>query len=377
MKSLKEIESSFWRQAGFKYRLLDKILILKRLAEIPYVLMQSSRRFKSETGKSSLWQFFSLVGAVLFLKLRAKEYYLYRLDQVSDRIFQQTFIPQACFLRWAWYLNLRSCQKIWWDKLSFFSFCLENKLTTVPILSVYEKGEKRELVPMDASCDVIVKPDNGSCGLGVERWKFHESCYQWDEKRLDSVDFESYLLNLGRQECILLQPCLVNHPEMKGLNNGGLATVRCSTFKNAEGGAEAIMPVLRMPCGVSIVDNFQRDNLVAPIDLDSGKLGPAYRKIDGVVVEVLRHPDTGCVIEGERLPFWRELIALCLDAQKCCKEEQFVGWDVAITLEGPVLIEANLSFGIEAIQVAHSLGLGSTPFINRLDSLLQEPQGKG
>jgi len=169
---------------------------------------------------------------------------------------------------------------------------------------------------------------------------------------------------------MILQPWIKNHPDLVPLTNGNLATLRLITFKDTAGVAVEFKAIFRMPCGTNIVDNFQQGNLVASVDLATGELGQTYSKQDGVLTMTEIHPDTGCVIAGEKLPYWEDIRALCRKAQECCDKEPFVGWDVAITQEGPLLLEANPTFGIEGLQAAHGVGIGESTLTGRMAELM-------
>ena len=54
-----------------------------------------------------------------------------------------------------------------------------------------------------------------------------------------------------------------------------------------------------------------------------------------------KHPITGDIFEGYQLPYWKEVIELVKTSHKAIIGLQSIGWDVAITPSGPVLIEGN------------------------------------
>ena len=45
--------------------------------------------------------------------------------------------------------------------------------------------------------------------------------------------------------------------------------------------------------------------------------------------------------EGFQIPFWKDTIKMVTSAALYSQENKSVGWDIAITEEGPELIEAN------------------------------------
>jgi len=374
MKKARWIEKTFRKKAPLRHAVLNRYFALANVLEIPSAFAKSARQLHDEAGVPFISQISGLLDAVFRCGLRGREYYLYRFDQITDKDCRQSFVSQRRFLQWLGLLNDWLRDEACWDKKSFHSFCESHHLPTPPILAIFENGAKEILADSPLNQEGLVifcKPNNGSCGKGIERWKYSNGSFIRQGRELRPSEFDSYLQQKSMDDSYLLQPRIENHPEVAKLSNGSLATVRFNTFLHQEGVAGEFWPVLRMPCGESIVDNFQADNLVAPVDLQTGRLGRASMRKNGIIVEIEAHPDTGCEINGIALPFWDETRSLCRRAQECCEKEHFVGWDVALTADGPVLVEANASSGIEAMQVAHRQGIESAPVFPIMESLMQ------
>jgi len=62
------------------------------------------------------------------------------------------------------------------------------------------------------------------------------------------------------------------------------------------------------------------------------------------------HPDSGIVFKGYKIPFLKEAVELCLKAHQLLYFNFVIGWDVAITDKGPVIVEANEKPGMNAVQ---------------------------
>lgn len=60
-----------------------------------------------------------------------------------------------------------------------------------------------------------------------------------------------------------------------------------------------------------------------------------------------QHPDSGQPLTGIVVPFFRELRELVIGAHSMFPELRSVGWDVAIAVDGPVIVEGNLDWDAE------------------------------
>jgi hypothetical protein len=105
--------------------------------------------------------------------------------------------------------------------------------------------------------------------------------------------------------------------------------------------------ILKVPVGDNITDNFAMGttgNLIAFGDRDHGVLTGA-RTLDpsgSGLTTIHVHPDTGTRLDGFRIPFWQEALDLAKQAHKSFSEFGFLGWDLALTKDGPKFLEANV-----------------------------------
>ena len=63
------------------------------------------------------------------------------------------------------------------------------------------------------------------------------------------------------------------------------------------------------------------------------------------------HPDTGAQIEGALVPMWEETKDLVLELAGTFPYLNFVAWDILVAPDGPYVIEANTSSGVNIIQM--------------------------
>jgi hypothetical protein len=213
------------------------------------------------------------------------------------------------------------------------------------------------------AADLFVKEAASMCGAGamVFRWDGGRS-WEGMGRMFDGDALVAYLAEQSMQAPLLLQRRLANHPALVDLGPQGLCTVRLVTFRRpVSTNAEVLLAAFRMPQGEDVADNFARGGLACPIDLGTGRLGAAVYKDLGLAhLDVEQHPHTGGAISGRQLPYWQEVIELGLRAHQAFPEYPSVGWDIAITSEGPVLLEANYNWDVVLAQQAGCRPLGAT-----------------
>lgn len=251
------------------------------------------------------------------------------------------------------------------DKAWFAARCRQNGIAAVPV--ILEVREGRAIAVGGGSLvlpgiDLFVKPRRGRGGRNTERWDRQDAgIYKSSQGDLlsRSALLESLKqLSLGRD--YIVQPRVVNHPDMADLSNGALATVRIVTCKDDRGGFEVTNAALRMAVGRNtVVDNFHAGGIASKVDLQSGELGAASDMGVRPRFEWCNHhPDTGAPIRGRKLPFWGEALRLVRQAHAAFPDRVIVGWDVGLLDTGPALIEANIKPDLDIHQRVEREPLG-------------------
>jgi len=146
----------------------------------------------------------------------------------------------------------------------------------------------------------------------------------------------------------VVQERLVNHPDMGRLSDpSGLDTVRVGTMVRRDGDVEVLFATLKLALAGGASDNFlggTTGNGAASADPATGVLGGVVLPAPGGAGFEERddNPVTGARVRGETLPLWDEVRALVLTAAPHLLPSRAIGWDVALTPRGPVLLEANI-----------------------------------
>jgi len=220
--------------------------------------------------------------------------------------------------------------------------------------------------PVLPRADLFVKPSLGRGGSGMQRWSFGDDRWtlEGSGRACSEPELREHLAKSSLADDLLVQPRLVNHPEIADLSNGVLATVRLVTCRDESEGYEPTHAILRMARGTqATVDNYHAGGLAASVDIETGELGAATDMGGNAVTgwcEV--HPDSGARIAGRQLPRWGDTLALARHAHAAFPFCTVVGWDIAITPDGPVVIEGNSSPDVDIMQRPFRAPVGSSRF---------------
>lgn len=155
-------------------------------------------------------------------------------------------------------------------------------------------------------------------------------------------DYCTRVLELEKDTDWLIEEYFEQHPIMASLNPTSVNTIRIWILDRGDQGFQVLAAILRIGRAGMVVDNTSSGGIAAPIDLVSGRLGPARDLLPQY--DVYRtHPDHAAPIEGVMLPYWAEVRELATKALAVFPGLRFAGLDVSIGPSGPVIQELNVS----------------------------------
>jgi hypothetical protein len=139
----------------------------------------------------------------------------------------------------------------------------------------------------------------------------------------------------------LLEEFVEQHADMARLNSTSVNTLRIVTFVR-EGIVHVLARVLKIGAGGD-VDNFSAGGMYTMLDTNGVALYAAFDRHDAIHAV---HPISGTHIVGFRVPRFNEVVDLVSRAALELTDVPYVGWDVAVTSKGPLIIEANYNTGV-------------------------------
>ena len=206
---------------------------------------------------------------------------------------------------------------------------------------------------------LISKPITGMFSKGFA----HLEAYDPATSTLRLADGSQTPLQAFSERClawrhgVLFQELLVSHPRIAAEYGPRLSTLRLIVILE-EGGPRLFRALWKIVGAGNMADNYWRPgNVLARLDPRTGEvercttgLGPQMRVVD-------RHPDTGRLFKGFRVPCYREAVALTLDAARVFAGLNMQAWDIAVTPDGPMPLEVNDIGSLFLPQMADQRGL--------------------
>ncbi len=194
---------------------------------------------------------------------------------------------------------------------------------------------------------IFIKRTYGSYG-GKQVFKLTK------DQLTDNIIFFENLYSEVIKTGFLFQKTVSQHPELNKISSSSLNTIRIDTFIDKEGNAEILSAYLRMSTNNKHVDNISSGGCQVGIWLDSGKMKKeGYSDFTTAGTKVYtEHPITGVIFEGFQIPYFNEVKELVIKTAALMPGLRLVGWDVAVSETGPVLIEGNSDYAVSGNDMA-------------------------
>ncbi len=206
----------------------------------------------------------------------------------------------------------------------------------------------------EKSPTIFVKPVSDFGGTGIERIETD-----------GSTDYQALAERLLASKQFLAEEAVTQHEDMNRLCAGSVNTLRIVTLM-VNGEPHFLYSLLRVGSGNNHVDNISSGGMYTLIGPDGILEFPAFCDKTGLYYDT--HPVTGTAFPGFEVPMFRKAVELCLEAAKVKPGLAYIGWDVAITPDGPILIEGNILPGYDMAQNAkfHPDGKGLLPTVEKI-----------
>lgn len=315
---------------------------------------------------------------IYFIKDKNKKPYLQIVKEVFQLFIKDKKIPKHYFSRAFYhendsfdYRNFMSMntyftilnsknfknpilESILHNKLLFDIFCNKNNIPTATVISYnFDKNIyfNDEVFNIDNSkklkiyflnifkqkkiTKLFLKPIQGEQGNGMFLINIDTSLEEYQE-----IFNEMILTPYLHQEFI------EQHDKVNEIFSKTINTIRLETYIDNKGNIHFLGVYMRFGFGNSIVDNVSAGGLFVPIDIETGRLFDyGYMSKYNFYDKCTEHPDTKVKFKGFNIPDFESVKEVVISATKKLPR-RIIGWDIAITLEGPIIIEGNYYPGI-------------------------------
>lgn len=210
---------------------------------------------------------------------------------------------------------------------------------------------------LSAYRDFVIKPAQGSGGNGIIVIAGRDPGGNWVgvggktytpfdlQKHITDILYGVYSFDLGDRA--IIESRVEQHPEMQTLSPLGLADVRIILCDE-----QPVMSMTRVPTRQSSGKaNLHQGAVGVAIDIETGVT--THGRFLGADADV--HPDTGVVLTGRSIPHWAEIREVALRAARAVPLK-YLGVDIVVSAQGPMLLEINVRPGLE-IQNVNQRGM--------------------
>ncbi len=154
-----------------------------------------------------------------------------------------------------------------------------------------------------------------------------------------------YSGNKSVNDSWLIDARVRQHPFFDRYTDSCTQTARIVTYITRSGEVEVLSAVMKITVAGRYVDTLGEVGMTAPL-ADDGVMGSPIKDAPaGGLLYFDRHPETDAPISGEKIPDYDKAVALALRAQSVVPQLRSIGWDIAITENGPVILEGNTYWG--------------------------------
>ena len=230
------------------------------------------------------------------------------------------------------------------DKFQFFRTMKSLGILTPEVFAILDHGRLRDAEMNDIDwedlqerSDYFVKDAHGLCGKLVKHIQNYDELLKLKPELPDGV----YIFQERIRQCA----------EEDRLYSGSVNTLRIVTVNpRHEKSDPYVLAILqRVGCKGSGVDNWTAGGIAVGIEENGYLKQFGYRKYQyGGKTDV--HPDSGVRFSEFRVPMVNEAIDLVLKVHRFFYSVHSIGWDIALTDDGPMLVEGNENWDLRLMQ---------------------------
>lgn len=259
--------------------------------------------------------------------LNPDEYLCYRFHE-KGKAQRRAFVADWEHLGYTCALNNPANAEVFDNKWKTYE-CYRDYYKRTMVLCTGEESYGAFEAFVNENDKMIVKPMDASCGNGVRIFDFDK-----DSTTPDAFFRELLAMYDGR---FVVEQLIVQSQEMAAFHPASVNTVRVPTIR-LDDETLIIHPFMRMGQHGKNVDNAGAGGIMGVVDVETGRI---YATGDEYAQSYDVHPDSNLKILDFVIPRWDEAKALVKELATVLPDNRYTGWDLALTDDGWVLVEAN------------------------------------
>lgn len=305
---------------------------------------------KKKSGKSILWIIQDFYKLKKKYKINRIEYSNYQLHSANDD-FRNTFLPYRKAEEYWEILNPRKHAVLARDKFVGHALLSKIGVSTAQLYFAYdEETDGRtdslilnnvvQVVDIIKRLDIksfVAKPAADSAhGKGVGVYDVNKIVeFGGSEIRMNDI------LSCGKM--VLFESLIKQTEQMARINRSSVNTIRMMTALYPNQEVKMIAAFIKIGRAGSCVDNAgSGGNVDCAVNLETGELYNALQFNSWEdVFPIERHPDSDVKLNGLIIENWEEIKRTVMEWQAQIPYLKTIGWDVAVTEKGPVIVEIN------------------------------------
>ena len=361
-----------------KRKVDEDVAIVKNKIDI-----DASMKEATKAGKSSIGQVIDIMRLSRTTgRLQASEYYYYQLYDDSKYTFEEkTRFASERFGDSV----IKACNDVDWhfksvDKFKAYEY-LEAQGFPVPESQAifYEKdrdfgklprladpSSMRDWLKNDAKFPFYAKPVFGIGSIG----NFYVTKFVDDHVILmdgTSLALDEFYEQVDPSHPYLIQTVLHSHEKVTEISPR-LSTVRIILYWR-DGHPQVLHSLWKITAAESIADNYWRKgNMLAHVDSETGRINRVVSGTGPWLQVHQTHPVSGQSLIGWKLPFWPEIIDMCIEGAKTFSPLRFQSWDIGLAEQGPIAVEVNSGSAMSLPQLATGKGFLTDDFLDFLSN---------
>lgn len=264
-----------------------------------------------------------------------KQYFLYHFDRKKNKVNRNLYLNYPDFREIRNEGNFKFLENTFIsllrNKYVFANYLNGLKIRTPKIIELINFKKINFKKNMKGFCKSIYGEEGkGVFLLEIKNQKIYINNKEEDIKILKSL----------MEEESFLQEEIIQHEEMRKLYPKSVNTLRVVTILKDK---EVLIYNVIQKIGAyeNTCDNWHLGGVIVGVDLFTGKLKSDGLLTQGYGEKVKKHPNTGTKFENFKIPYFKQALEKAKELHKEFINIKSIGWDIAITNEGPIFIEGN------------------------------------